>query len=319
MAVYTRIGFQEVRIILKNYNLGELKNIKGIKQGIENTNYLIITTFGKFILTLFEKRVESKELPFFMNLMLYLNNKNISCPKPIKNKNKKTIFQIKNKYASICSFVYGKEKINHTLSECRLIGKHIAKLHAAGKKSKLYRKNNLSIESWIILNKLIKKKANKKIPNFYDYINKILLDLKTKWPTKLPKGIIHGDLFPDNIFFIKKKFTGFIDFYFACTDFLIYDIAICINAMCFNKKIKFNKMKAKALLKGYSSERKISKKELAALPHLLLGSSIRFFLTRLHDSVNRQKGAFVKIKDPKEFLKRVEFYTKANNTNKLLN
>jgi len=318
MAIYTKVDTHEAKFILKNYNLGELKKIQGIKKGIENTNYLLITTTGKFILTLFEKRVQAKELPFFMNLMLSLNDKKILCPKPIKNKNKKTLFQVKNKQAAICSFVYGKEKTNHTLSECRSIGKNIAKLHMVGKKIKLYRANNLSIKSWIALNQSIKTKANKKIPNIYNFINTLLLDLKKKWPSHLPVGIIHGDLFPDNIFFKKKKFAGFIDFYFSCSDFLIYDIAICINAMCFDKKIKFNKLKANALLKGYSSQRNISKKEFAALPQLLLGASIRFFLTRMHDSINRQKGAIVKVKDPSEFLKRIQFYINTKNVNKLL-
>ena len=249
--------------------------------------------------------------------MLSLNDRQILCPKPIKNKNKKTLFQIKNRQAAICSFVYGKEKTNHTLSECQLIGKNIAKLHMVGKKIKLRRVNNLSIKSWIALNQSIKTKANKKIPNIYGFINTLLLDLKKKWPSQLPTGIIHGDLFPDNIFFNKTKFAGFIDFYFSCSDFLIYDIAICINAMCFDKKIKFNKLKANALLKGYSSQRKISKKEFTALPQLLLGASIRFFLTRLHDSINRQKGAVVKVKNPKEFLKRIQFYINTNSVNKL--
>ena len=317
MAIYTKVDTHEAKSILKNYNLGELKKIQGIKKGIENTNYLLITTTGKFILTLFEKRVKTKELPFFMNLMLSLNDRKILCPKPIKNKNKKTLFQIKNRQAAICSFVYGKEKTSHTLSECRSIGKNIAKLHMVGKKIKLHRANNLSIKSWIALNQSIKTKANKKIPNIYSFINTLLLDLKKKWPSQLPTGIIHGDLFPDNIFFNKTKFAGFIDFYFSCSDFLIYDIAICINAMCFDKKIKFNKLKANALLKGYSSQRKISKKEFTALPQLLLGASIRFFLTRLHDSINRQKGAIVKVKNPNEFLKRIQFYINTNSVNKL--
>ena len=317
MAIYTKVDTHEAKFILKNYNLGELKKIQGIKKGIENTNYLLITTTGKFILTLFEKRVQAKELPFFMNLMLSLNDRKILCPKPIKNKNKKTLFQVKNRQAAICSFVYGKEKNSHTLSECRSIGKNIAKLHMVGKKIKLHRANNLSIKSWIALNQSIKTKANKKIPNIYSFINTLLLDLQKKWPSQLPTGIIHGDLFPDNIFFNKKKFAGFIDFYFSCSDFLIYDIAICINAMCFDKKIKFNKLKANALLKGYSSQRKISKKEFTALPQLLLGASIRFFLTRLHDSINRQKGAVVKVKNPNEFLKRIQFYINTKNVNKL--
>jgi homoserine kinase type II len=317
MAIYTKVDAHEAKSILKNFSLGELKKIQGIKKGIENTNYLLITTTGKFILTLFEKRVKTKELPFFMNLMLSLNDRKILCPKPIKNKNKKILFQVKNRQAAICSFVCGKEKTNHTLSECQSIGKNIAKLHMVGKKIKLHRANNLSIKSWIALNQSIKTKANKKIPNIYSFINTLLLDLKKKWPSQLPTGIIHGDLFPDNIFFNKTKFAGFIDFYFSCSDFLIYDIAICINAMCFDKKIKFNKLKANALLKGYSSQRKISKKEFTALPQLLLGASIRFFLTRLHDSINRQKGAIVKVKNPKEFLKRIQFYINTKNVNKL--
>ena len=317
MAIYTKVDTHEAKSILKNFNLGELKKIQGIKKGIENTNYLLITTTGKFILTLFEKRVKTKELPFFMDLMLSLNDRQILCPKPIKNKNKKTLFQIKNRQAAICSFVYGKEKNSHTLSECRSIGKNIAKLHMVGEKIKLHRANNLSIKSWIALNQSIKTKANKKIPNIYGFINTLLLDLKKKWPSQLPAGIIHGDLFPDNIFFNKTKFAGFIDFYFSCSDFLIYDIAICINAMCFDKKIKFNKLKANALLKGYSSQRKISKKEFTALPQLLLGASIRFFLTRLHDSINRQKDAVVKVKNPNEFLKRIQFYINTKNVNKL--
>ena len=317
MAIYTKVDAHEAKSILKNFSLGELKKIQGIKKGIENTNYLLITTTGKFILTLFEKRVKTKELPFFMNLMLSLNDRKILCPKPIKNKNKKILFQVKNRQAAICSFVRGKEKTNHTLSECQSIGKNIAKLHMVGKKIKLHRANNLSIKSWIALNQSIKTKANKKIPNIYSFINTLLLDLKKKWPSQLPTGIIHGDLFPDNIFFNKTKFAGFIDFYFSCSDFLIYDIAICINAMCFDKKIKFNKLKANALLKGYSSQRKISKKEFTALPQLLLGASIRFFLTRLHDSINRQKGAIVKVKNPKEFLKRIQFYINTKNVNKL--
>ena len=156
MAIYTKVDTHEAKSILENFNLGELKKIQGIKKGIENTNYLLITTTGKFILTLFEKRVKTKELPFFMNLMLSLNDRKILCPKPIKNKNKKTLFQIKNRQAAICSFVYGKEKTNHTLSECRLIGKNIAKLHMVGRKIKLHRVNNLSIKSWIALNQSIK-------------------------------------------------------------------------------------------------------------------------------------------------------------------
>ena len=318
MAIYTKLTFSEVAVILKNYHLGTLKKLRGIKEGIENTNYLLNTTSGKYILTLYEKRVNSKELPFFINLMSYLNAKKIVCPKPISNINKKNIFKIKNKYASISSFVYGKDKSNHSINECKLIGKNIAKLHIVGKGAKIKRTNNLSINSWIKLNRSIKKKANQKIPGIYEFIDTILNRIKKNWPKNIPSGIIHGDLFPDNIFFIKKKFSGFIDFYFACNDFLVYDLAICINALCFDKKNQLNQKKMEAILNGYSSVRKLNKDEIKALPNLLMGSAIRFFLTRLHDSINQQKNAIVKVKNPYEYLRKIKFHNKINNRKELL-
>ena len=310
MAIYTEISFSEVQLILKDYNIGHLKKLIGIKKGIENTNYLLVTNKSKFILTIYEKRVNSKELPFFMNLMKQLNAKKINCPKPILNKKRKFLFTIKKKLASITSFVNGKEKKNHSLNESIIIGKNIAKLHLATKNIKLYRKNNLSLQSWFSLNNLIKKSKNQKINRLCKWVDITLHDLKKKWPSNLPSGIIHADLFHDNIFFIKNKFSGFIDLYFSCNDFYVYDLAICINAICFDSKFKFQLNKAKALIQGYQQIRKLTNAEILALPYLLRGAAIRFYLTRLYDQLNQQKGAIVKVKDPHEFLQKIKFHLK---------
>ena len=308
MAIYTEISFSQVQLILKDYNIGHLKKLIGIKKGIENTNYLLVTSKNKFILTIYEKRVNSKELPFFMYLMKKLNAKQINCPKPILNKKRKFLFKVEKKLASITSFVHGKEKKNHSLDESKIIGNNIAKLHLATKNIKLYRKNNLSLQSWFALNNLIKKLKSKKINRLCKWIDTILQDLKKQWPSNLPSGIIHADLFHDNIFFLKKKFSGFIDLYFSCNDAYVYDLAICINAICFDSKFKFKVNKAKALLKGYQQIRKLTQKEILALPYLLRGAAIRFYLTRLYDQLNQQKGAIVKVKNPNEFLQKIKFH-----------
>ena len=308
MAIYTEISFSQVQLILKDYNIGHLKKLIGIKKGIENTNYLLVTSKNKFILTIYEKRVNSKELPFFMHLMKKLNAKKINCPKPILNKKRKFLFKVEKKLASITSFVHGKEKKNHSLNESKIIGNNIAKLHLATKNIKLYRKNNLSLQSWFALNNLIKKLKSKKINRLCKWIDTILQDLKKQWPSNLPSGIIHADLFHDNIFFLKKKFSGFIDLYFSCNDAYVYDLAICINAICFDSKFKFKVNQAKALIKGYQQIRKLTQKEILALPYLLRGAAIRFYLTRLYDQLNQQKGAIVKVKNPNEFLQKIKFH-----------
>ena len=308
MAIYTEISFSQVQLILKDYNIGHLKKLICIKKGIENTNYLLVTNKNKFILTIYEKRVNSKELPFFMHLMKKLNAKQINCPKLILNKKRKFLFTVEKKLASITSFVHGKEKKNHSLDESKIIGNNIAKLHLATKNIKLYRKNNLSLQSWFALNNLIKKSKSKKINRLCKWIDTILQDLKKQWPSNLPSGIIHADLFHDNIFFLKKKFSGFIDLYFSCNDAYVYDLAICINAICFDSKFKFKVNKAKALLKGYQQIRKLTQKEILALPYLLRGAAIRFYLTRLYDQLNQQKGAIVKVKNPNEFLQKIKFH-----------
>jgi len=316
MAIYTKISSKNVQSIEKNYNLGKIIYFKGIKKGIENTNYLLKTKNKKFILTLFEKRVQKKDLPFFMNLMDKLNKYKINCPKPQKNKRGSFLIKIKNKTASIVSFVEGKDKLKLNPKNCYEIGKNIAKFHRASKKIKLYRKNSLSLKDWP---KLLNKIGNKsKIinPNLSSLMKNSFLQIKNKWPKNLPFGIIHADLFIDNIFFKKNKFHGYIDFYFACNDFLMYEIAICINALCFDKKnnkFVFNKKKSTNLIKGYSKIRRISDKEKKSLNILCRGAALRYLLTRTYDYLNTPKSAVIKIKNPREYIQKLKVHNKFNN------
>jgi len=302
--------------IEEKFDLGKIISFKGIKKGIENTNYLLRTKNNKYILTIFEKRVQKKDLPFFMSLMDKLNNHNINCPKPQKSKTGNYLINIKNKPASIVSFVEGRDKNKLKIKDCYEIGKNIAKFHAVSKKIKLYRKNSLSLSSWPKLLNKIGNKCNKIDVNLNNLMKTTLTDIKKKWPRKLSSGIIHGDLFIDNIFFKNNKFYGYIDFYFSSNDFLIYEIAICINALCFDKKkgnFIFNKKKSKNLLKGYSSLRKLSKDEKNSLNVLCRGAALRYLLTRTYDYLNTSKSAIIKIKNPREYIQKLKIHNKFNN------
>ena len=316
MAVYTKISKNDLISIDRKFNLGKIISFKGIKKGIENTNYLIRTKNNKYILTIFEKRVQKKDLPFFMSLMDKLNNHKINCPKPQKSKKGNYLVNIKNKPASIVSFVEGKEKNKLKIQDCYKIGKNIAKLHRASKKIKIYRKNSLSLKEWPKLLNKIGNKSKTISPNLNSLTKNSFLEIKNKWPKNLPYGIIHADLFIDNIFFKKNKFKGYIDFYFACNDFLMYEIAICINALCFDKKnnkFVFNKKKSTNLIRGYSKIRKFSVNEKKSLNILCKGAALRYLLTRTYDYLNTPKNAIIKIKNPREYIQKLKVHNKFKN------
>ena len=315
MAVYTKLEHQEVRQFLEQYNINNFKDYKGITEGVENTNYLIKTSEQDYILTIYEKRVDENDLPFFIKLLSYLSENKFPCPKPIANKNNEKINRIKNKNAALVTFLNGQSKNKITSEECFEIGKITAQLHEITKKFDSNRKNNLSIENWeSIFEKTIKQKIDldesiiKKTKNYLNF-------LKDKWPKNLPQGIIHADLFPDNIFFTNNKVSGIIDFYFACNDFFAYEIAICINSLCFDNNSTFNMTKAKNLIDGYTSIRTLSEDEKKYLPILSMGAAMRFFLTRLYDFYHTDNKADVKIKDPFEYLKKIEFHSTIKNFN----
>jgi homoserine kinase type II len=316
MAVYTKFDKKDIEEILSNYSIGNLKSFKGIQEGIENTNYYLLVERKKYILTIYEKRVDPEDLPFFSELMSGLNNKNFKCPIPITNKKNQTISDYKGKKLMIVSFLEGKAKKILTPNDCKQVGAEVARMHEITKKFKIRRSNNLSVKSWRNLFNSIKDqsiKINKDLPKL---IETNLIDVEKNWPKSLPGGIIHADLFNDNIFFHNEKFSGIIDFYFSCNDFYSFEIAICFNALCFDgqkNNLSFNVTKAKNFIDGYSAIRKLSSEEKESIKVLSQGAALRFLLTRVFDALNTIEGAIVQVKDPIEYLKRLEFHKNAKN------
>ena len=311
MAVYTKLDKRDIEEILSSYSIGKLKSFKGIQEGIENTNYYLLVEEKKYILTIYEKRVNPEDLPFFSELMSGLNNKKYKCPVPIINNKNTTISNYKGKKLMIVSFLEGKAKQVLTPNDCKQVGIEVARMHEITKDFRIKRNNNLSITSWRNLFNSIKNqcaKINKDLPNL---IEANLIDVEKNWPKNLPSGIIHADLFSDNIFFKNEKFSGIIDFYFSCNDFYSFEIAICFNALCFDgqkSNLSFNVTKAKNFIDGYSKIRKLSKEEKENIKVLSQGAALRFLLTRVFDALNTVEGAIVKVKDPLEYLKRLEFH-----------
>ncbi len=314
MAVYTKIDKKDIQHINNTFNIEKIISFQGIKQGIENTNYLLKSKNKKFILTIFEKRVSNKDIPFFMKLMDKLSSSKINCPKPLRTKSNNYQITLKKKIGCIVSFLQGKDKKKLNFKNCYTVGKVVAQMHLVNKRIKLYRKNSMSIKN---LNPLLKsinyKHNNSKLDLF---LKNNLKDINKNWPKKLPSGIIHGDLFIDNIFFRKNKLSGIIDFYFASNDYFMYEIAICINALCFDLKGKnflLNKQKIKNLIKGYDSIRKISSQEKKAINVLCRGAALRYLLTRLYDYSNTPKTALINIKNPNEYYQKLLTHNNLNS------
>jgi len=311
MAVYTKLSEDKLKEFFLKYNLGELLSFKEIKEGIENTNYFIQTKKGKFILTLYEKRIEEKDLPFFMSLMRNLFDEKFPSPEPIINKNGSYISDILNKKAAVVTFLEGASKKKLSPNDCHEVGTYAAKLHVITKNLTGKRENKLSINSWRKIYNKVKKDCFKIHPNLTSIIENNLDEIEKNWPKNIPSGIIHADLFPDNIFFKQEKLSGIFDYYFSCYDFYAFEIAICLNALCFegeNENLSFNVTKAKRFIEGYSSIRELTNEEKKCLKILCQGAAMRFLLTRVFDYLNLTQGAIVKIKDPIEYLKRLEFH-----------
>ena len=316
MAVYTKFTRDDIKSILSNYSIGDLDSYEGIKEGIENTNYFLLVGEKKYILTIYEKRVNPKDLPFFSSLMTGLNLKNFKCPVPIINNHSETITDYNGKKLMIVSFLEGKAKQILTPSDCKQVGIEVAKMHEITKEFKIERNNNLSISSWRKLFNSVKEQCVKIDKDLPKLIETNLVDVEKNWPKNLPRGIIHADLFSDNIFFHNEKFSGIIDFYFSCNDFYSFEIAICFNALCFDGQkdnLSFNVTKAKNFINGYSSIRKLLDDERENIKVLSQGAALRFLLTRVFDALNTIEGAEVKIKDPLEYLKKLEFHKNSKN------
>jgi homoserine kinase type II len=290
-----------------------MMSLKGIAEGVENTNYLLHTKRGYFILTLYEKRVKKEDLPFFIGLMEHLAARGINCPQPVKNKNGAALGERAGRPATLVTFLEGLWIRRPNVLHCQALGEAMAALHKAGDGFKLRRANALGYASWKGLALSVSGRADEIAPDLAALIKEEASEIEKAWPKGLPEGVIHADLFPDNVFFLGKKLSGLIDFYFACNDLLAYDIAICLNAWCFEVDGSFNVTKGRALLSGYNNVRKLSAKEIAALPLLARGASLRFLLTRAIDWLNVPPGALVRPKDPVEYQKKLNFHRSIKN------
>lgn len=307
MAVYTDVGAEDLEGFLTGYGIGELLSYKGIAEGVENSNFLLHTTSGYFFLTLYEKRVAREDLPFFLGLMAHLASRGINCPQPVKNNKGETLGTLAGRPAAIIDFLEGIWPRKPNAAHCAAVGDALAKLHLAGGDFAMSRANALSVSGWRPLFAAASARADKLQPGLRAFLAAELDHLEKAWPNDLPRGVIHADLFPDNVLFLGDKLSGLIDFYFACNDILAYDVAICLNAWCFEADHSFNVTKARAFLNAYSKVRALSDAERAALPLLARGAALRFLLTRLVDWLNVPPGALVKPKDPLEYVRKLRF------------
>ncbi len=308
MAVYTDVPDHELTRFLRDYALGEVVSCKGIAEGVENSNFLLRTETGTFILTLYEKRVDPGDLPFFIALMEHLAGAGIPCPTPVKAKDGEALRRLCGRPAAIVSFLDGLWPRRILPSHCAALGAALAKLHLAGAAFAMSRVNSLSIEGWRRLFAATRDRAGEVKPGLADELAGELDWLGDHWPGGLPAGVIHADLFPDNVFFRGEAVSGLIDFYFACNDFYAYDLAICLNAWCFEHDGSFNITKARLLIANYRAARPLARAEFEALPVLARGGALRFLLTRLYDRLNHTEGALVRPKDPAEYLRKLRFH-----------
>ncbi len=311
MAVYTEVNDDELTRFIAGYGLGRLLSYKGIAEGVENTNYMVTTERGPFILTLYEKRVDPQDLPFFIGLMEHLAAAGVTCPLPVRDAEGRHLNQLSGRHAALVTFLDGvwprKPKVQH----CRELGAALAKMHLAGEGFSLTRRNALGLAGWRPLFAKFAARADDILPGMTTLITSELEHLESHWPDGLPTGVIHADLFPDNVFFIGDKLSGLIDFYFACTDAFAYDIAICLNAWCFSADFAYDADKGRALIESYETVRPLRSDERAAMPTLARGAATRFLLTRSYDWLNTPKDALVARKDPFDYVRRLRFHQTA--------
>jgi homoserine kinase type II len=309
MAVYTDVAADELAEFLEAYDIGELLSYKGIAEGVENSNFLLHTSRGSFILTLYEKRVEKGDLPFFLGLMTHLAAHGINCPQPVTNRSGEALGVLAGRPAAIITFLEGVWPRKPSAVHCAGVGRVLAKMHLAGHDFAMSRANALSVSGWRPLFEAASARADELQPGLRAFLAAELDYLEGNvWPRHLPQGVIHADLFPDNVFFLGDELSGVIDFTFACNDMLAYDVAICLNAWCFEPDHAFNVTKARAFLNAYGRERPLSDTEQDALPLLARGAAMRFLLTRLVDWLNVPPGALVRPKDPLEYVRKLRFH-----------
>jgi homoserine kinase type II len=310
MAVYTEVTDEQLEAFIASYDIGHVLSCKGIAEGVENSNFLLHVDSGHFILTLYEKRVEEKDLPFFLGLMEHLAARGLTCPQPVKNRKGEALGHLSGRPAAIVTFLDGIWHKRPEVRHCAALGEALGKLHKAGGDFTGQRANTLTLMQWPQLFETVAARADEVQQGLAAFIEEELAFLKSSWPADLPKGVIHADLFPDNVLFLGDTLSGLIDFYFACTDSLVYDLAVCLNSWCFEPDASFNITKGMALFNGYERLRKLQPAEAEALPVLARGAALRFGLTRLVDWLNRPEGAMVRPKDPLEYVQKLRFHRK---------
>lgn len=308
MAVYTDITEAELGAFIAQYDVGTLQSYRGIAEGVENSNFLVHTTSGEYILTLYEKRVNRDDLPFFLGLMQHLATHGISCPLPVERRDGSTLGELAGRPAAMVTFLEGIWLRRPQPVHCAEVGRGLAAMHLAGEGFPLTRRNGLTLSDWRPLWEKSHAHAAEVDVKLESETETLLARLESEWPTDLPQGVIHADLFPDNVFFLGDQLSGFIDFYFACNDALAYDIAVCLNAWCFERDHSFNLTKGQALLNAYNEVRPLTRPEIAALPTLSAGAALRFMLTRLYDWVMTPEGSLVVKKDPLEYMHKMHFH-----------
>ncbi|MGC6516665.1 MAG: homoserine kinase [Candidatus Puniceispirillaceae bacterium] len=315
MAVYTSIEDHEIAGLLAKYDIGQLLSLAGIAEGVENSNFLLRTDRGSFILTLYEKRTNEADLPFFMALKQHLSKAGINCPLPIADKTGAILQKVAGRPAAIFSFLDGVSYRSPTASHCHSLGVVLAQMHHKTADFEGQRPNALGPDAWPDLLASIDHDPADLPAGLREDTKMILDDVVASWPKNLPKGVIHADLFPNNVMFVGDDLTGVIDFYFACSDILAYDLCICLNSWCFEADGSLNITKSAAMIKGYQSVRTLSQQEISALPVLCRGAAIRFFLTRLYDWIHTPKEAFVKPHDPMEYWSKIRFHQRVTSAN----
>jgi homoserine kinase type II len=313
MAVYTEVRDDELSRFIDGYDVGRLLSYKGIAEGVENTNYLVATERGPYLLTLYEKRVNPADLPFFLGLLEHLANAGIRCPIPVRARNGEALARLAGRPAALITFLTGVSVAAPRAEHCAAVGRALASLHLAGRGFAAKRHNALGLAGWRALFESLRAKADTIAAGLAAMIERELDHLEASWPGALPQGVIHADLFPDNVFFLDAEISGLIDFYFACNDALAYDVAVALNAWCFRPDQSFDAARGKALLSGYAAVRPFTAGERDGLPLLARGAALRFLLTRAWDWLHTSKDALVKKKDPREFVRRLEFHRLATS------
>lgn len=314
MAVYTEVPDEELAGFLADYDAGTLLSFKGIAEGVENTNYIVHTDRGSYILTLYEKRVDPQDLPFFLDLMEHLSDKGVTCPVPLHDRKGQALSTLCGRPAALMTFLEGVWVRKPHVEHCRALGSTMAAMHKAALDFSGERRNALSVDDWRPIFASVADRADTLQAGLAEEMEAEITFLEANWPEDLPTGIIHADMFPDNVFFLNSRLSGIIDFYFACRDALAYDIAVCLNAWCFEPDLSFNVTKARAMLTAYAGRRRLTDAEYAAMPLLARGAAMRFFVTRLYDWLNHPPGAFVRPKDPLEYAKRIRFHRSVGST-----